>query len=351
MKKALIFGVTGQDGSYLSEHLLNLGYKVVGVKRRSSSVNTGRINHILESYSNERYELLHGDITDTSSVHNLIRNVSPDEIYNLAAQSHVGVSFNEPEYTSQVDAIGTLRLLEAAKAIVPDAKIYQASTSELYGGLGGGLLSESTNFNPRSPYAAAKLYAFYLVKQYREAYGLKAYNGILFNHESPRRGENFVSRKITLELNRLMMGKIDSIYLGNLNSVRDWGHAKDYVEAMHLMLNETEPDDYVVATGQCYSVREFCIKAFQATGHIINFRGEGRNEVGYIVDYCTPAVNNNKKIQLGTEVIKVSQKYFRPLDVPHLLGDATKFKQKSSWMPKITFENLVLEMVNNDLRK
>jgi GDPmannose 4,6-dehydratase len=348
MKTALIFGITGQDGSYLSELLLSEGYRVVGVKRRSSSRNTGRIDHLIDANYGERFELLHGDITDTSSVYSVLNYAKPDEIYNLAAQSHVGVSFNEPEYTSQVDAIGTLRLLEATRTIVPKAKLYQASTSELFGGLDGGVLHEDSGFNPRSPYAAAKLYAYYLVKQYREAYGLAAFNGILFNHESPRRGENFVSRKITLELARVIKGNIKTIYLGNLNSVRDWGHAKDYVEAMYIMVNKTAPDDYVVATGQCFSVRDFCYKSFELTGHQIQFKGQGVDEVGYISGYCDAALEASK-LPIGQEVIKVSQKYFRPLEVPHLLGDAKKFKIKSGWSPKISFNELVFEMVKGDL--
>jgi GDPmannose 4,6-dehydratase len=272
----------------------------------------------------------------------------PDEIYNLAAQSHVGVSFNEPEYTSQVDAIGMLRLLEATKNIVPNAKLYQASTSELYGGLNGGFLNESTPFNPRSPYAAAKLYAYYLVKQYREAYKIKGFNGILFNHESPRRGENFVSRKITLELGKILVKESECIYLGNLDSVRDWGHAKDYVEAMHIMLNKVAPDDYVVATGQCFSVRDFCIKAFEITGHVIEFSGSGVGEFARVTDYCEPKVSC-EAIPREQVVIRVSEKYFRPLEVPHLLGDSTKFMQMSGWHPKVSFDELVYEMVKGDL--
>lgn len=348
MKKALIFGVTGQDGSYLSELLLSKGYVVIGVKRRSSSINTGRLTSLLEPACAEEFQLLHGDITDTSSVYNLIKHAEPDEIYNLAAQSHVGVSFNEPEYTSQVDAIGTLRLLEATRTLAPQAKLYQASTSELYGGLNGGQLNEGSSFNPRSPYAAAKLYAFHLVRQYREAYNVAAYNGILFNHESPRRGENFVSRKITLELKKVIEGRVESIVLGNLNSVRDWGHAKDYVEAMYMMLNKTNPGDYVVATGRCHSVKDFCIKAFEITGHLIQFQGSGVDEVGIVDSYCKSKISS-KKLKLGSKVIKVSPKYFRPLEVPHLLGDSKKFQNESGWRPKISFEDLVFDMVENDL--
>ncbi|MBU3589074.1 GDP-mannose 4,6-dehydratase [Polynucleobacter sp. 80A-SIGWE] len=345
MKTALIFGVTGQDGSYLSELLLKNDFRVIGVKRRSSSINTMRITNLL---NHPNFEVVHGDVTDTSSVYSIISKYSPDHIYNLAAQSHVGVSFNEPEYTSQVDGIGTLRILEASKTLVPEVKFYQASTSELYGGLGGGSLNESTPFNPRSPYAAAKLYAYYLVKQYREGYGLMAYNGILFNHESPRRGENFVSRKITTELSNLLNGSVESIYLGNLNSVRDWGHAKDYVEAMMVMLKNCQPDDFVVSTGNCYSVRDFCKESFAITGNLIEFQGEGLQEIGRVVAHGESGITN-KRIPIGQNVIKVSPKYFRPLDVPHLLGDSSKFKKASGWEPKYSFSELVYEMVENDV--
>lgn len=346
MKTALIFGVTGQDGSYLSELLLQNNFRVIGVKRRSSSINTMRIDHL---FKNPNFEVVHGDVTDTSSVYSIISKYSPEHIYNLAAQSHVGVSFNEPEYTSQVDGIGTLRILEASKTLVPDVKFYQASTSELYGGLSGGLLNEATPFNPRSPYAAAKLYAYYLVKQYREGYGLNAYNGILFNHESPRRGENFVSRKITTELAKVINGFVESIHLGNLNSVRDWGHAMDYVRAMFLMLESCQPDDFVVSTGNCYSVRDFCSKSFAVTGNLIEFQGEGLHEIGKVVAHCKSDITN-KRIPIGQTVIKVTQKYFRPLDVPHLLGDSSKFKKASGWEPKYSFSELVYEMVKNDLK-
>jgi GDPmannose 4,6-dehydratase len=348
MKVALIFGVTGQDGSYLSDFLLENNYIIKGVKRRSSSINTMRLKHIIEKYSEERFELLHGDITDTSSVYNLITNTKPDVIFNLAAQSHVGVSFNEPEYTSQVDAVGTLRLLEAIKNCCPHVPFYHASTSELYGGLYNKPLNEDTPFNPRSPYAAAKLYAFYMVKQYREAYNLKAYNGIFFNHESPRRGENFVSRKITLELNNILLGRAKVIHLGNLDAIRDWGHAKDYVEAMCMMLNECPPGDYVVATGECYSVRDFCRKAFEVAGHKIEFYGTGLEEHAKVIGYCDTDIKL-KPIALDEIVIKVSKKYFRPLEVPHLLGDASKFRKLTNWKPRIDFSQLVNEMVKNDV--
>lgn len=348
MKTALIFGVTGQDGSYLSELLIKKGYKVIGVKRRSSSINTGRLTHLMTEEYESQFELVHGDITDTSSVFNLVNYAKPDEIYNLAAQSHVGVSFHEPEYTSQVDAIGTLRLLEATREIAPSAKFYQASTSELFGGLSGTELNENSHFNPRSPYAAAKLYAYYLVKQYRQAYNLSAYNGILFNHESPRRGENFVSRKITLELSQILRGEKKFIQLGNLDSIRDWGHAKDYVSAMHIMINQTQPDDYVIATGQCHSVREFCIQAFLLTGHVLEFSGSGTDEIGTITSYTTPKIET-PKLKLGEIAIKVHPKYFRPLEVPHLLGDSRKFRSLTNWSPEISFSSLVEEMVKGDI--
>lgn len=346
MSTALIFGVTGQDGSYLSELLLKEGFRVIGVKRRSSSINTMRIEHL---FSNPNFEVVHGDVTDTSSVYSIIAKYKPEHIYNLAAQSHVGVSFNEPEYTSQVDAIGTLRILEAARTLVPSVKFYQASTSELYGGLGGGYLSESTAFNPRSPYAAAKLYGYYLVKQYRDGYGLNAYNGILFNHESPRRGENFVSRKITLEIGAILNGKSQYISLGNLNSIRDWGHAQDYVDAMYVMLQNCKPDDYVVSTGNCYSVRDFCREAFALTGHVIEFDGNGLDEIATVVEHIDSEITS-RRIPIGGTVVKVSDKYFRPLDVPHLLGDSTKFRNASGWSPKCDFETLVREMVLTDVR-
>ncbi len=349
MKKiALIFGVTGQDGSYLAEKLINNDYKVIGVKRRSSSINTGRLTALIAEQP-ENFELVHGDITDTASVFSIVGRFKPSEIYNLAAQSHVGVSFNEPEYTSQVDAIGTLRLLEAFKELVPESKFYQASTSELFGGLGSNSLNEKSPFNPRSPYAAAKLYAYYLVRQYREAYGLKAYNGILFNHESPRRGENFVSRKITRGINFILSGNCEFIELGNLDAIRDWGHAKDYVNAMCLMMNSAPPDDYVVATGECYSVRDFCVAAFKEIGHVIKFTGSGLDEHGVVVDYVEAKLKT-KELPLGSHVIKVSPRYFRPLEVPHLLGDSSKFRSITGWTPSCSFQELVADMVKQDVQ-
>lgn len=349
MKVALIYGVTGQDGSYLAEYLLEIGYRVIGVKRRSSSLNTQRVEHLLQAYSDDRFKLMHGDITDTSSVYSVISQTKPDEIYNLAAQSHVGVSFNEPEYTAQVDAIGTLRLIEATRMLVPQALYYQASTSELFGGLAGGLLSEESELNPRSPYAAAKLFAYHLVRQYRQGYNLKAYNGILFNHESPRRGENFVSKKITTSIAKLLSGSLECIELGNLNAVRDWGHAKDYVQGMHLMLTKAAPDDYVMATGNCYSVKDFCTAAFKTIGCELEFVGAGLNEVGIVSGYCSYDLEVSRPV-IGAEVISVAERYFRPLDVPHLQGDSTKFRNITGWSPRFSFEDLVLDMMTADIK-
>lgn len=351
LKTALIFGVTGQDGSYLAELLLGKGYKVIGVKRRASIRNTARVDHLLDDKDlAERFELLHGDISDSSSVHAIIRSSNPDEIYNLAAQSHVGVSFNEPEYTCHVDGLGVLRILEAIVLSESAAKFYQASTSELFGGLSGGLLSETSTFNPRSPYAAAKLYGYYLVKQYREAYGIPAYNGILFNHESPRRGENFVSRKVTLMMNELFQGRIDVIRLGNLEAVRDWGHAKDYVRAMHSMINDASPDDYVVSTGEAFSVKEFVRVAFEITGHKLSFDGEGEDCIARVVGHCESKIGNAVVLPLGTVVVQVDPKYFRPLEVPHLLGDSSKFRAATGWKPEYEFYDLVLDMVRTDVQ-
>ena len=344
INKALIFGTTGQDGSYLSELLLNEGIIVHGTKRRSSSINTGRVEHLLE---NPNFHLHHGDITDTASVFSLINKVKPDVIFNLAAQSHVGVSFNEPEYTGQVDAIGTLRVLEAIKEIDQNIIYYQASTSELFGGLSQEPLNEKTPLNPRSPYAAAKLYAYYLTKQYRDGYGLKCYNGILFNHESPRRGENFVTRKITTEIGRLVRGESSGFSLGNLDAKRDWGHARDYVEAMLIMIKHSPPDDYVVATGEAYSIREFLVEAFNVLGIKIAFSGQKEDEFAYVT--AMTEKNRGGSIHIGQKVVTIDAKYYRPLEVPHLLGDADKFMQISGWKPKTDFKQLVTEMVNADV--
>ena len=328
MKVALITGITGQDGSYLAELLLETGYEVHGIVRRSSLINTHRIDHIYENI-----HLHYGDLTDATNLIGVIKKVKPDEIYNLGAQSHVKVSFEIPEYTGQVDGLGTLRILEAVRILgmENDVRIYQASTSELYGKVQEVPQTEKTPFYPRSPYGVAKLYGFWIVKNYREAYGLHASSGILFNHESSRRGETFVTRKITQGLSRISVGAQDVLYLGNLDAKRDWGHAKDYAEAMWLMLQQDEPDDYVIATGEQHSVREFVELAAPFFGLNIEWKGEGIEEEG--VDKTT-----------GRSIIKVSDKYFRPTEVDSLLGDASKAKEKLGWEPKITFKQLVEDM-------
>ncbi|MDC0236152.1 GDP-mannose 4,6-dehydratase [Candidatus Pelagibacter sp.] len=337
MKKALITGVTGQDGSYLAELLLNKGYIVHGIKRRTSLINTDRIDHLYEDLhlENRKFILHHGDMTDSSSLIRIIQEVQPDEIYNLAAQSHVAVSFEEPEYTANSDALGALRILEAIRILKLEkkTKYYQASTSELYGLTQEIPQTEKTPFYPRSPYGVAKLYAYWITINYREAYGIYACNGILFNHESPVRGETFVTRKITRALSRIKLGMQNCLYIGNLNAMRDWGHAKDYVEAQWLMLQQNKPEDFVIATGKQYSVRDFINLASKILDINIEWKGEGLKEVG--------SFN-------GQEIIKVDPRYFRPTEVETLLGDSTKAKQKLNWIPKITFENLVKEMVNED---
>jgi len=328
-KVALITGITGQDGSYLAELLLEKGYEVHGIVRRASLINTHRIDHIYE-----QIKLHYGDLTDAMSVTNLIKDIEPDEIYNLGAQSHVKVSFEIPEYTAQVDGLGTLRVLEAVRLLGMEMKtrVYQASTSELYGEVQQTPQTETTPFYPRSPYGVAKLYGYWIVKNYRESYGIHASSGILFNHESPRRGETFVTRKITRGLSRISVGEQECLYLGNLNAKRDWGHAKDYVEAMWLMLQQNEPDDYVIATGEQYSVKDFVDKAAPFFGFNIEWMGEGELEFGY--DW------NTKR-----KVIAVDKKYFRPAEVESLLGDASKAKQKLGWEPKISFDQLIEDMV------
>ena len=328
MKKALITGITGQDGSYLAEFLLSKGYEVHGIVRRSSLINTHRIDHIYEKIT-----LHYGDLTDPVNVMGVIRAVEPAEIYNLGAQSHVKVSFEMPEYTSNVDALGTLRILEAVRMLgmEKDVRIYQASTSELYGGVLGTPLSETTPFHPRSPYGVAKLYGYWIIKNYRESYGFHASSGILFNHESPRRGETFVTRKITQGLSRISVGLQKVLYLGNLNAKRDWGHAKDYVEAMWLMLQQDEPDDYVIATGEQYSVRDFVEEAAPYFGFKLEWMGEGEDEIA--LDW------NTKKTIIG-----INPRYFRPAEVDSLLGDATKAKEVLGWEPKIKFKELVEDM-------
>ena len=344
MKKALITGITGQDGSYLAEFLLNKGYEVHGIMRRSSSFNTGRIEHLymenyIEDIHNKRNFYLHyGDMTDSSNIIALIQKIKPDEIYNLAAQSHVKVSFETPEYTANADALGTLRILEAVRLLGLNTKIYQASTSELYGLVQEVPQNENTPFYPRSPYGVAKLYGFWITKNYREAYDIFASNGVLFNHESPRRGETFVTRKITLAAARIKMGKQKKLYLGNLDAKRDWGHAKDYVQCMWLILQNEGPDDFVIATGEMHSVREFCQIAFKEVGINLRWEGEGINEKGIDED-------SNEVI------VEVDSQYFRPTEVDQLLGDPTKAITKLGWNPTQTpFEKLVKEMVHEDLK-
>jgi len=327
-KVALITGITGQDGSYLAELLLELGYEVHGIVRRSSLINTHRIDHIYN-----QIHLHYGDLTDATNLIGVIKKVEPNEIYNLGAQSHVKVSFETPEYTGQVDGLGTLRVLEAVRLLgmQDDVRIYQASTSELYGLVQAVPQTETTPFYPRSPYGVAKLYGFWIVKNYRESYGMHCSSGILFNHESPRRGETFVTRKITRGLSQISVGLQDCLYLGNLDAKRDWGHAKDFVEAMYLMLQQDEPDDYVIATGEQYSVRDFVNRAAPYFGLNLEWQGEGLNEVA--VD----------KISKRT-VVAVDEKYFRPAEVESLLGDPTKAKQKLGWEPTTTFDQLVEDM-------
>jgi len=327
-KVALITGITGQDGSYLAEFLLTKGYKVHGIVRRSSLINTHRIDNIYD-----KIKLHYGDLTDPVNIMGVLREVKPTEIYNLGAQSHVKVSFEMPEYTSNVDGLGTLRVLEAVRMLgmEKDVRIYQASTSELYGEVQETPQTETTPFHPRSPYGVAKLYGYWIVKNYREAYGFHASSGILFNHESPRRGETFVTRKITQGLSRISVGLQKVLYLGNVNSKRDWGHAKDYVEAMWLMLQQDEPDDYVIATGEQYSVKDFVNEAAPYFGFKLDWMGEGLDEV---------ALDRNTK----RTVISVNERYFRPSEVDSLLGDATKAKEKLGWEPKTTFKQLVEDM-------
>ena len=327
-KVALITGITGQDGSYLAELLLEMGYEVHGIVRRSSLINTHRIDHIYN-----QIHLHYGDLTDATNLIGVIKKVEPHEIYNLGAQSHVKVSFETPEYTGQVDGLGTLRVLEAVRLLgmQDDVRIYQASTSELYGLVQAVPQTETTPFYPRSPYGVAKLYGYWIVKNYRESYGMHCSSGILFNHESPRRGETFVTRKITRGLSQISVGLQDVLYLGNLDAKRDWGHAKDFVEAMYLMLQQDEPDDYVIATGQQYSVREFVDKAAPYFGLRLEWQGEGLNEVA--VDKITKRT-----------VVAVDEKYFRPAEVESLLGDPTKAKEKLGWEPTTTFDQLVEDM-------
>jgi GDPmannose 4,6-dehydratase len=353
MKKALITGITGQDGAYLAELLLEKGYEVHGIKRRTSLFNTDRIDHLYQDphVSDRRFVLHHGDLTDSSSLIRIIQQVQPDEIYNLAAQSHVAVSFEEPEYTANSDALGALRILEAIRILGLEKKtrFYQASTSELFGLVQEVPQKETTPFYPRSPYAVAKLYAYWITVNYREAYGMYACNGILFNHESPIRGETFVTRKITRALARIKLGLQDSLYLGNLDAKRDWGHAKDYVEMQWLMLQQENPEDFVIATGVQYSVRDFVNAAANELGMEIRWEGEGVSEQGYWVNNSGSPRASGPRDDVGA-IVKVDPRYFRPTEVETLLGDPSNAKAKLGWTPKISFEELVAEMVREDLK-
>jgi GDPmannose 4,6-dehydratase len=341
MKKALITGITGQDGSYLAELLLAKGYQVHGIKRRTSMFNTARIDHLYQDPHTEHQKLLlhYGDLTDTSSLIHVLQLVQPDELYNLAAQSHVMVSFEEPEYTANSDGIGTLRLLEAIRTLglVEKTRFYQASTSEMFGLVQETPQRETTPFYPRSPYGVAKLYAYWITVNYRESYGIHASNGILFNHESPRRGETFVTRKITRALARIKVGLQDRLYLGNLDAKRDWGHARDYVEMMWLMLQQDQPKDYVIATGHQYSVREFVERAAERLGIGLQWKGEGVDEQGLDAE--------------GRAIVAVDPRYFRPAEVETLLGDASKARSDLGWEPRTSFPELVSEMVAEDLKE
>ncbi len=339
MKKALITGITGQDGSYLTELLMRKGYEVHGIIRRASTFNTHRIDHLYQDrHEGDAKMILHyGDLTDSSNLNRLIEKIQPSEIYNLAAQSHVQVSFEVPEYTADADALGVLRLLDAIRESGIDARFYQASTSELYGKVMEVPQSETTPFYPRSPYAVAKLYGFWIVKNYRESYGLHASNGILFNHESPRRGETFVTRKITMAVARISRGLQECLYMGNINAYRDWGYAPDYVEMMWMMLQQDAPDDYVVATNEMHTVREFIEKSFGHLGIEIEWEGEDVDEVG-------------KNKSTGDVVVRMDKRYYRPCEVEQLLGDPAKAKRQLGWEPQVKFEELVQIMADGDLR-
>ena len=351
MKKALITGITGQDGSYLAEFLLDKGYEVHGIKRRSSLLNTQRIDHIYQGphVDNIRFKLHYGDLSDSSNLTRIIRDIEPDEVYNLGAQSHVAVSFESPEYTADVDALGTLRLLEAIRflGLEKNTRFYQASTSELYGLVQQVPQTETTPFYPRSPYAVAKLYSYWICVNYREAYGMYACNGILFNHESPRRGETFVTRKITRGLANISLGLESCLYMGNIDALRDWGHAKDYVRMQWLMLQQDQGRDYVIATGEQHSVREFITWTAKALGIDIEFRGFGINEVGVVTGISG---NLAPKISVGQEIVRIDPRYFRPAEVETLLGDASKAKVELGWEPQITAREMCVEMVAEDYK-
>ncbi|MBK6340011.1 MAG: GDP-mannose 4,6-dehydratase [Bacteroidetes bacterium] len=349
MKKALITGITGQDGAYLAELLLSKGYEVHGIKRRSSLFNTDRIDHLYQDphVDNVRFKLHFGDLSDSTNLIRIIQEIQPDEIYNLGAMSHVKVSFDTPEYTANVDGIGSLRLLEAIRllGLTEKTRLYQASTSELYGKVQEIPQSETTPFYPRSPYAVAKMYGFWITVNYREAYGMFACNGILFNHESPLRGETFVTRKITRAVSKIALGLQDKLFLGNLNSKRDWGHAKDYVEAMWLILQQDTPEDYVIATGVTTEVREFVRMSFAELGIEVGFKGTGIEETAFVVA-CT---NPKYQVEVGKEVVAIDPRYFRPTEVDLLIGDPTKSKTKLGWKPKHDLKSLVKDMMASDI--
>lgn len=351
-KRALITGITGQDGSYLAEFLLAKGYEVHGIKRRSSSFNTERVDHIYQDphTTNPKFYLHYGDLTDSSNLTRILSETQPDEVYNLGAMSHVAVSFESPEYTADVDGVGTLRLLEAIRFLKMEKKtrFYQASTSELYGLVQEIPQKETTPFYPRSPYAVAKLYAYWITVNYREAYGMYACNGILFNHESPRRGETFVTRKITRALSNIAMGLEQCLYMGNIDSLRDWGHAKDYVRMQWMMLQQDHPEDFVIATGVQYSVRQFIEMAAKELGVTLRWEGEGVEEKGYV-----EAIegSNAPALKVGQNIVAIDPRYFRPAEVETLLGDPTNAKEKLGWVPQITLQEMITEMVANDLEQ
>lgn len=351
MKKALITGITGQDGSYLAEFLLEKGYEVHGIKRRASSFNTQRVDHIFQDphVENARFKLHYGDLTDSSNLTRILQEVQPDEVYNLGAQSHVAVSFESPEYTADVDAIGTLRMLEAIRllGLEKKTKFYQASTSELYGLVQETPQKETTPFYPRSPYAVAKMYAYWITVNYREAYGMYACNGILFNHESPRRGETFVTRKITRGMCNIAQGLEECLYMGNMDALRDWGHAKDYVRMQWMMLQQDVAEDFVIATGMQYSVREFITWSANELGITLQFEGQGVNEVAIV---ATIEGHKAPRVNIGDVIVKVDPRYFRPAEVETLLGDPTKAKEKLGWVPVITAQEMCAEMVQDDLK-
>jgi GDPmannose 4,6-dehydratase len=351
-KVALITGVTGQDGSYLAELLLEKGYEVHGIKRRASSLNTQRVDHIFQDNheKNQKFFLHYGDLTDSSNLTRILKEVQPDEVYNLGAQSHVAVSFEAPEYTADVDALGTLRLLEAIRFLEMEktTKFYQASTSELYGEVQEIPQKETTPFHPRSPYAVAKMYAYWIVVNYRESYGMFACNGILFNHESPRRGETFVTRKITRAVANMSQGLEECLYLGNMDALRDWGHAKDYVRMQWMMLQQDVADDFVIATGKQISVREFVTLAAKEVGIELEFTGNGLDEIATVTAISG---DDAKALKVGDVIVKVDPRYFRPAEVETLLGDPSKAKEKLGWIPEITVEKMCAEMVANDLNK